>query len=133
MIQVIHKVEVYDILKEWRSNAMNMPTQSFQQPQPSQAEQQVVYQADGSLVQALRETRDHIHHVCHSYMNRPVRIQTIDGFTCDGVIVNVDRGIVYVQTQQPVMQRGLYNAYMYNNVILPLVLYELLVITLMVT
>lgn len=112
---------------------MNASKPSSNQPLPSQSEPQVVYQADGSHLQCLRETRDKLHHICHSYMNRPVRIQTIDGFICDGVIVNVDRGIMYVQTQQPVMQRGLYNAYMYNNVILPLVLYELLVITLMVT
>lgn len=108
---------------------MNSPNQASN----SNVEPQSVYQAKGSFVQSLRDMREKMHHLCHKYMHRPVRIQTMDGMIYDGVIVNMDRGILYIQMQQPVIQRGLYNAYMYNNVILPLVLYELLTISLLST
>lgn len=96
-------------------------------------EPQVLYQTNNSFTQSLRDMREKMHHLCHKHMNRPVRIQMMDGTIYDGVIVNVDRGILYIQMQQPVMQRILYPDHAYNympsRIVLPLILYELLTIS----
>lgn len=90
----------------------------------------IVYEAEGPFMHSLQSVRDSVHKLCHTYMNRLVRIQTIDGFICEGTIVNCEQGVVYIKVLQPVQQR-LYNTYMYHHVILPLVLYELLRISLL--
>ncbi|MBH5318679.1 acetyl-CoA acetyltransferase [Paenibacillus sp. GSMTC-2017] len=66
---------------------------------------------------------------CGSHMHKHVRVQTLDGHIYEGMILHVDRSILYLQImmQDP---RSFVNPY---NVILPLVLYELLVITLLYT
>ncbi|GIQ70953.1 hypothetical protein DUZ99_06635 [Xylanibacillus composti] len=126
----------------------------------------VVYQADDSLVQSVRKMRDHCHSVGRHIVNRPVRVQTMDGQTFEGTVVKLEGGILYMQTninqpQAPAAYSGLpasgdYRAYPglpgygagfgpgfgyapgffpaynpYYQTILPLVLYELLVISLL--
>lgn len=96
---------------------------------PSQ--QQVVYQADPNMMQTIRHKRDQVHQMAHKYMNRTIRVQTTDGHIYQGLLVNLDGAHLYLNVSgNPHMSRQLYNPY-YNNVILPLVLYELLVITLL--
>ncbi|MCY9513079.1 acetyl-CoA acetyltransferase [Paenibacillus apiarius] len=94
-------------------------------------QQQLVYQADPATVQAMQSAREKVHHVGNMYKHRYVRVQTMDGQVYDGVIVNVDRDHIYLQTQHPMQQRSLYGSFYYNDVILPLVLYNLLVISLL--
>ncbi|WP_438445954.1 hypothetical protein [Gorillibacterium sp. sgz5001074] len=104
----------------------------------------VVYKAEPSMMHHLKSMRDHLHHLCKMYMNHRVRIETMDGHVYEGYIVHCDKGLLYLSTTQPGHpgthgggQHGGHrplnpsSAYYYNNVILPLVLYELLVITLM--
>jgi hypothetical protein len=90
----------------------------------------VIYRADPNMMQTIRHKRDQVHQMAHKYMNHPIRVQTVDGHVYQGLLVNLDGGHLYLNVSgNPQMSRQ-YNPY-YNNVILPLVLYELLVITLL--
>ncbi|WP_242069422.1 acetyl-CoA acetyltransferase [Paenibacillus dendritiformis] len=99
---------------------------------PHSHQHQVIYQMEPGTVQALHSIRDRVQHMGRMYKDRHVRVQTIDGQVYDGIIVNVDRCHLYLYTRPLQEPRALSGAY-YNNVILPLVLYELLVITLLYT
>ncbi|MGF7048537.1 hypothetical protein J2T13_003045 [Paenibacillus sp. DS2015] len=91
---------------------------------------QVIYQADPHTIQTLRHKRDRVHQMAHQYMNHNIRVQTVDGHIYQGLLANLDGAHLYLNVSgNPHMNRQLYNPY--NNVILPLVLYELLVITLL--
>ncbi|MFD0870746.1 Uncharacterised protein [Chlamydia abortus] len=97
---------------------------------------QTVYQADAERVETIKSIRSKVRMICGQCMQRPVRVEMIDGHVYEGTIVHMDNGHLYLSVPQyPSMQRSFwnpyYNAYAYNNVILPLVLYELLVITLL--
>lgn len=97
--------------------------------------QQVIYQADANTVHTLKNIRDRAYQASRPYIQRPVRIQTIEGTTYEGTLVNLDGTHLYLSIPQPNdSSRALgYPRSYYNNVILPLVLYELLVITLLYT
>lgn len=92
--------------------------------------QQIIFQADPNMTQHVKHIRDHVHQQMRGYMHRTIRVQTMDGFTYEGVLMNVDGGILYLGVPASAPMSRAYNPY-YNNVILPLVLYELLVITLL--
>ncbi|WP_110933452.1 hypothetical protein [Paenibacillus bouchesdurhonensis] len=151
--------------------------------------QQVVYQANPNAVQTMKNMKEQLHKVGKQYANRPVRVQTVDGVTYEGVLSHTDASLLFLvipgQQTGPDPQyghhdhyghhghyghygypghhehyghyghhggypgspmptpygshgggyagynRGLYGSYYYNNVILPLVLFELLVISLL--
>lgn len=99
--------------------------------------QQLLYQADPGYVHHVRAVRERLQEVGRHCMNRRVRIQTLTGHVHEGVIVNIDATHLYLSVSADESARQwpnpLQQAYAYNNVILPLVLYELLVITLMYT
>jgi hypothetical protein len=107
----------------------------------------VIYQADPAVVQHLHGVRESLHHSCKPYLNHKVKVQTIDGLMHEGTIAGMDSKNLYLTvtaTTQSV--RGYYNPYykpfppgpgyypypapINNNVILPLVLFELLAISL---
>jgi hypothetical protein len=96
--------------------------------------EQQVYQADPNTVQMIQSMRDHLQHCGRQCLNRMVRIQTIDGHVYEGMIENVDNRHLYLRVRQANDQRQFFPGYYYNpaDVILPLVLYELLVISLLV-
>ncbi|MFD1176366.1 hypothetical protein ACFQ3W_08645 [Paenibacillus puldeungensis] len=93
--------------------------------QPMQ--QQVIYQADPTAMQNMQTVRSKINDLGKKHLNRYVSVQTMDGHTYQGVILGVESGIFYLGVQQTPGYRQYYDA------ILPLVLYELLVITLLYT
>ncbi len=99
--------------------------------------QQVLYQADHHLVQNLKNARNHVHHICSLHKNKVVRIETLDGQTFVGRIVDCNKGLLYLAVRNPYYgsQRAFFgNPYNNNDeLILTLVLYELLVITLLST
>lgn len=68
-------------------------------------------------------------------MHRGVRVQTMDGNVYEGTIVQVDDRFLYLSVPQATQNRAFFpGAFGFNpasNVILPLVLYELLVISLL--
>lgn len=94
-----------------------------------------IYQADPAQIQTLHAVRDKIQDAIHRHPNSYVRVQTLEGHTHEGRIVRVEHGILYLSVQHPHHHPGhrpVYNPYP-SSVILPLVLYELLVIVLLST
>ncbi|MBP1999276.1 hypothetical protein J2Z69_000295 [Paenibacillus shirakamiensis] len=94
---------------------------------------QIVYQAHPNTLQHLQNVKDQIRQACAVHANRPVYVKTLDGQSFEGVIVNTDDKYLYISISHgPANNRylGGPGGYYYNNSILPLVLYELLVISL---
>ncbi|MBP1996828.1 hypothetical protein [Paenibacillus eucommiae] len=87
----------------------------------------VIFQADPSHIDILRYIKDSNHSICSQYLGHPVRVETIDGHVFEGVIVYMDGRNLHLQVQE--QNRAFYNPV--AATILPLVLYELLVITLL--
>ena len=99
----------------------------------------VIYQADGRSTETMKSLRDRLQDLCNRHINQYVHVETIDGHTITGRIAGCDRGILYLAVPgswttrtawgspypYPFPQPG------YYDVILPLVLYELLVISLL--
>ncbi|WP_068616667.1 hypothetical protein [Paenibacillus tuaregi] len=97
---------------------------------------QVVYQAHPSMAQQLKYVKDNIRQICHSHLHRPVKVVMMDGSSHEGIIVNTDETFLYLSIAVPGDNRflgfpGGPGSFYYNNTILPLVLYELLVISLL--
>ncbi len=102
---------------------------------------QVVYQADNQHVDAVKGVREKLHGICKQrLMNRHVMVKTIDGHEYEGIIVFIDDGNVYLSLAQDeeLNKRffpygGFYGPGPVNpgGAILPLVLYNLLAITLL--
>jgi hypothetical protein len=91
----------------------------------------VIYKADSQWTDQVKQTRNQLSGLCGKHMNRPVRVQTIDGHTYEGVLVGADGSHIHL------MVRPTPNDYRFfgpsaANSILTLVLYELLVITLLI-
>ncbi|WP_338554205.1 hypothetical protein [Paenibacillus sp. KS-LC4] len=89
----------------------------------------VLYQAEPAHTAMVQQIQEQIHRLCHGHMHRPVRVHTMDGQVYEGYIAHVDRCLLYLHctVQDP---RAFIPP---QNAILPLVLYELLVITLLYT
>ncbi|WP_341347844.1 hypothetical protein [Paenibacillus sp. FSL H3-0469] len=111
----------------------------------------VIYQADPAVVQHLNGVRDSLHQSCKPYLNHKVQVQTLDGQMHEGTLAGMDSKNMYlVVTIATDMGRGYYNPYykpypgpgypgpgypypgtVNSNVIMPLVLFELLTISLL--
>ncbi|MDT3426689.1 hypothetical protein J2Z22_002223 [Paenibacillus forsythiae] len=110
--------------------------------------QTLIYQADPAALHHVKKVRESMHGSLKPYINRKVRIQTIDGVTHEGFISGIDEGHLYLtvtvaaSSTTTTTTRGFYNPYYppyppyypvnpIGNVILPLVLYNLLAISLL--
>lgn len=102
---------------------------------PSPAQPQMLYQADPALIQSMQAMKNQVMELAKQCMHRPVRVQMIEGPHLEGTVVHMDSQYIYLKVEMnPDTMRQPYNPYFnpYNSsVILPLVLYELLVITLL--
>jgi len=99
-----------------------------------QANANVLYRADNKAVENLKAIRENLGKVCKQHINRYVQVENLDGQILTGRIANVENGILYLAVSYPPMTRQFFAPYYpfyYNEVILPLVLYELLVISLL--
>lgn len=96
---------------------------------------EMVYQASPEAVQTLHQIRESVHKCCQSCMNRIVRVQTMDGEVYEGMLMGMDHKHLYLSIAQGVDQRQFFPGGVFyppaSSVILPLVLYELLVISLL--
>lgn len=104
--------------------------------QPAGYQQQLLYRADPNVIQTYKSTRDHLNNICRQHMNQRVRIETMDGQVITGRIVNSQGGLIYLAVSDQGGQRAFFGSPYYygaSEAILPLVLYELLVITLLYT
>jgi hypothetical protein len=98
----------------------------------------VIYQADDRSAQTMRTLRNQLHDLCRRYVNQAVKVETLDGHTFTGRIVGCHRGVLYLAVPAPGAARQPWGSPYpypyppgYSDVILPLVLYELLVISLL--
>jgi hypothetical protein len=107
---------------------------------------QPIYEADTSVVHAIHHCKQHLHMICRQHMHRRVRIITTTGEHHEGMLVGFDEHHLFLEvsspsscptcmgpsTRQPFPYGGavpFYNPY--ANVILPLVLFNLLTISLL--
>jgi|CeladaMinimDraft_18_1061708.scaffolds.fasta_scaffold01619_5 hypothetical protein len=94
----------------------------------------VIYRADTSAVESLRSLKKKLCDLCDAYTGRMVRVQTLDGVVYDGIIRHHEGCVLYLELSSP-GYRAFWNPFLmfnpYSNLILPLVLYELLVISLL--
>jgi hypothetical protein len=106
------------------------------QNNPYPIQPQLVYQADPRDIQSMQAMKAKVMELSEQYMHRAVRVQMIEGQHLDGVVVHLDNQYIYLKVEvNPETMRQPYNPYYnpYNSsVIIPLVLYELLVIGLLV-
>ncbi|MDR0270445.1 hypothetical protein [Paenibacillus sp.] len=103
------------------------PYSSGMQAQP------LLYQAEPQVAQTIHHIHDRVSQICKQYRNQAVRVQMLDGTVYEGVLTHCERGMLYISVPYPSSPPGQSRGLYYNNVILPLVLYELLVITLLYT
>jgi hypothetical protein len=118
------------IFKNSSGGAMNM------NPSPAIATQPI-YQADQAMLQSIHHGREQMHGVCKHHMHMYVRIHTTTGEMHEGVLVGFDNHFLYLDVSQSPMGMRFYpgpfiqpyNPY-YSSQIVPLVLFDLLVISL---
>ncbi|TBL73989.1 hypothetical protein [Paenibacillus thalictri] len=95
---------------------------------------QPVYQLEPEKADWLKQLHGEAFDSCSKHIGKYVRVLTITGMQVEGTIVHVDPTHVYIQVSQgqgyPQMNRA-FNPFFYNDIILPLVLYNLLVISLL--
>ncbi|KIL36638.1 hypothetical protein SD71_06400 [Cohnella kolymensis] len=88
-----------------------------------------IYKADSHWCEQVRKTRQKLAGACSHCLHRRVRVETIDGKSYEGVIVGHDNTYLHLATgQNRFYGYGPYSA----GFILPLVLFDLLAITLLI-
>lgn len=87
-----------------------------------------VYQCHPDTHQYLQSVKQHLHHMCSQHANRLVRIETVDGEVFEGHIVHIDKSILYLSLSTD----GTTRAFLPGSFVLPLVLYDLLAISLFI-
>jgi small nuclear ribonucleoprotein (snRNP)-like protein len=102
---------------------------------PTPTQPQTVYQADPTFIQSMQAMKANVIELSKQCIHRPVRVQMVEGQQLEGTVVHLDSQYIYLKVEMnSETMRQPYNPYYnpYNSsVILPLVLYELLVITLL--
>ncbi|MBC8080093.1 MAG: hypothetical protein H7X86_07095 [Gorillibacterium sp.] len=106
--------------------------------------QKVLVQNNAETLHAYKSMCSEMKHLCERYINQPVRVQTLNGQIHEGTIAHVDDSQLYLYVSKaPVTTRAYpYSPYPYppyppvpypnyNNMILPLALFDLLVLTLL--
>ncbi|MGU3473670.1 hypothetical protein ACLBWT_21275 [Paenibacillus sp. D51F] len=92
------------------------------------------YKCESHVHHTLQSVKSHLHQLCSQHANRLVKVETIDGDVFEGYIVHCHKSILCIRLSNEGCSRaflpGSVNPY-YNNVILPLVLFDLLAITLL--
>ncbi|THF84597.1 hypothetical protein [Cohnella fermenti] len=100
------------------------------------AEPQVIYKPDPALVQHLKAVQDHVHAVCAPHTHKLVKVEMMDGDVFEGRIVHCDKGVLYLHLSTDAGERGFFPGPTpfpnpYSNFVLPLVLFNLLTISLL--
>ncbi|BBI30918.1 hypothetical protein KCTCHS21_03170 [Cohnella abietis] len=94
-----------------------------------------IYQCHSKVREVLRSVNDHLHQLCGKYADRLVKVETVDGDVFEGHIVHCDRGILYLNLSNEGYVRAFFpgfpNPNAKSNVVLPLVLFNLLAISLL--
>ncbi|MFK7694653.1 hypothetical protein [Paenibacillus sp. HJGM_3] len=95
-----------------------------------------IYKAKAEVHKLIKQCKEEAYHACKQYLNRYVRLERTNGAVHEGYIVHVDADYVYLHLPQ--QQTRYFNPYypgygnyFYNSTVLPLVLFDLLAITLL--
>ncbi|MCG7408781.1 hypothetical protein MH117_15220 [Paenibacillus sp. ACRRX] len=92
-------------------------------------QEQALYQMDPTTMHNLKSIQDHIGDICNNHVNKLVRVETVDGDVFEGLLIHCERGILYLRLPSHGPSRGLVPNF-HNDFILPLVLFNLLAISL---
>jgi len=100
-----------------------------------QSQPQVLYSAEQPVVETIKSAKDRLCGICAAHAGRFVRVETIDGLCYEGIIRHHEGCILYLEVVTPA-HRAFWGPVVpynpgFNSTILPLVLYELLVISLL--
>lgn len=107
-------------------------------PQPGNVSvNQPIYQADPQTVQTLQQCKQTLHHLCRQHMHKRVQAQTLQGQIHTGTLVGFDDHYLYLDVsassspdaRYPLFPPTPFNPY--SAAILPLVLFNLLTISLL--
>ncbi|WP_187768153.1 hypothetical protein, partial [Paenibacillus sp. PL91] len=105
------------------ANASNMPMGQMAMENTAP----VLYEADPKHTAMVMEIRDRVMGKCGGHMHKYVCVQMVDGHVYEGTIMHIDHCVLYLQCTMR-DSRAFMNPY---SAVLPLILYELLVITLL--
>jgi hypothetical protein len=102
---------------------------------PYAVQSQTIYQAHPATLQSIQAAKAKVLELSMQCMHRNIRVQMIHGQQLEGTLVHLDSQYMYLKVEgNPEAMREVFNPY-YNpytsSIILPVVLYELLVITLL--
>jgi hypothetical protein len=103
---------------------------------------QPVYQADPTIMQSIQHCRERVHSICKHHMHKCVRIHTMSGELHEGTIVGFDDHFLYLDISlnansmrqyypTPIYPTPVVPYNPYYSTVLPLVLYNLLAISLL--
>ncbi|NBD27173.1 hypothetical protein [Paenibacillus glycinis] len=93
-----------------------------------------IYTCDSKVHHTLKTVHDHLHQLCCGHTHRLVKVETMDGDVFEGHIVHCDKSILYIRLSNEGCNRAFFPGPVspyYNNFVLPLVLFNLLAISLL--
>ena len=99
-----------------------------------QENENVIYEANKEFVEMVKKAREKCHSICSGHFYRPVRVETVHGETYEGRIVNIDNHCLYLEVTHDTRQFPFFSPFGFNpyySTILPLVLFDLLTISLL--
>ncbi|WP_256760414.1 hypothetical protein [Cohnella sp. WQ 127256] len=95
-----------------------------------------IYQCNPEVHQMLKSIKVHLHQLCADHSHRLVKVETMDGDVFEGYIVHCDRGILHLRLSNEGYARAFFPGpppppfNNNSNFVLPLVLFNLLAISL---
>ncbi|GIP14306.1 MAG: hypothetical protein E7L01_23080 [Paenibacillus macerans] len=98
--------------------------------QQQRKQEHTLYRMDPTTRHNLKSIQDHIANICNNHVNTLVRVETVDGDVFEGILIHCEKGILYLRLPSHVTSRGFVPGY-YNDFVLPLVLFNLLAISLL--
>lgn len=98
-------------------------------PQP-QHQLAPIYQCPAEMHQMLRSVQEQLHRLCGQHANQLVRVETVHGDVFEGHLGHCDRGVLYLSLPNEGPMRAFFPGV--GGFILPLVLYDLLAISLFI-
>ncbi|TYA11217.1 hypothetical protein FRY98_18720 [Paenibacillus faecis] len=93
-------------------------------------QEQTLYRMDPTTRQNLKSIQDHIANISKNHVNKPVRVETVDGDVFEGLLIHCERGILYLRLPSHSTSRGFVPGFQ-SDYVLPLVLFNLLAISLL--
>ncbi|CQR51514.1 hypothetical protein [Paenibacillus riograndensis] len=92
-------------------------------------QEQTLFRMDPTTRQNLKSIQDHVANIAKTHGNSLVRVETVDGDVFEGLLILCERGILYLRLPNHMTGRGFFPGFQ-SDVVLPLVLFNLLAISL---